>query len=345
MLRQRGFTLIELLVVIAIIAVLVAILLPAVQQAREAARRSTCTNNLKQFGIALHGYHEIHGMFPRMVQGPVIEGNAGNGWRSYSAHTMLLPLMDQSALYNQIIPLIDQNRRANDDGTVSAESILGLNSKRVAGFLCPSDSPPQDRVDWNNYAGCAGANKGWGIGTTDQNGIFNQTVWVRIGDINDGTSNVIAFAEIVTTDQGGALGTPANLAKVREGNGISGANAAPDSYPTLNKATIDGWSAAAVAITTFNGNRVGEKWVRGQQSRTGFTTLLTPNSQTPNVTFHCAGCNYDGRGMHAARSKHAGGVMTMLADGSVKFFGESIDWEVYQRYGSRLDGQSVPPVE
>ncbi|MDX1968514.1 MAG: DUF1559 domain-containing protein [Planctomycetaceae bacterium] len=351
--RVRGFTLIELLVVIAIIAVLIALLLPAVQQAREAARRTQCRNNLKQLGLAIHNYHDNFNMFPRLVQGPVRDSASGNGWRGYSAHAMILPYIDQAPLFAQIAQAINDNRMATGDGggnppdaetTALGFTSLNLVSRAMPAFLCPSDSPPQNRRDWNNYGVNIGANKGWGIGTIDQNGVFNSTVYVRIGDINDGTSNVMAFAEMVTTDQGSRSGDQADLARVREGNGVAGANAnnmPGDSWPTITQGTVQTWATACAAITTINGNLVGERWFRGQQGRTGVTTLLTPNAKTPNCTFHCAGCNYDGRGLHGARSKHSGGVHTLSADGAVRFVGENVDWTTWQRYGARSDGNTL----
>jgi len=341
--KTRGFTLIELLVVIAIIAILIALLLPAVQQAREAARRTQCKNNLKQFGLALHNYHDTYNSFPRMVQGPQIEGTDGAGWRSYSAHAMILPYIEQANLYSVVSDAIQQNRRACCDGTAGADSNApwSLNTKRLPAFLCPSDSPPANFGAWNNYAVCQGSNKGWAIALNDQNGIFNRSAIVNISGITDGTSNTIAVAEIITTNQGGAPGSVTNLALVRDGNGVAGGNAAPDSYPSLTKATVDAYGTACAAIAGINGNQVGEGWYRGQPGRTAFNTLLNPNSKFPNCTFHCAGCNYDGRGMHGARSKHTGGVQALLGDGSVRFLSENIDWDTYQRLGGRNDGLTV----
>ena len=131
-LLRRGFTLIELLVVIAIIAVLVAILLPAIQQAREAARRSQCANNLKQFGIALHNYHEAHGMFPLGINPSVYDSGATYAWRGFSAHTMLLPYMDQAGIYNQLNFNLLYDAAPNNSAIVR---------KRIASFICPSDFP------------------------------------------------------------------------------------------------------------------------------------------------------------------------------------------------------------
>ena len=341
-LRRLGFTLIELLVVIAIIAVLVAILLPAVQQAREAARNSQCKNNLKQFGVAMHNYHETYGMFPRGIQGSIYDGS-GDGWRSFSAHVMLLPYMDQGALYNKI-NLNANSCCENGGGPPNNEAILA--PVRIAGFRCPSDAPPQDRIDWNNYVISAGATRGFNVERVAENGIGNRFTWVTMGDITDGSSNVLMFSEIVTSDQGGATGTQTDLARVREGSGIGpdGGNAT-QAYPTsITKATVDGWVNSCNGIAGINGNRVGEKWYHGQFYRTMFNTLLTPNSKNASCTFHCGGCHYDGSGMFPARSKHTGGVNALMCDGSATFVSENVDWDVWNRFGSRNDGQGTPPL-
>lgn len=341
---RKGFTLIELLVVIAIIAILVALLLPAVQQAREAARRSQCKNNLKQFGLAMHNYHDVTGMFPRMAIGPTAEGAAGDGWRTYGAHAMLLPYMDQVSLYEELQSAIDANARACCGGP-DAEGLTNVETFVIPAFRCPSDSPPVDRQDWTNYAVCTGANKSWGFGPLSwETGIHNRRQPVRVADIADGTSNTISMSELVTTDQGGAPGTQADLARVRDVGNQSNSNGDPSAWQPdgsgVTLAMVQTWGAAA-ASAGINGNRVGERWYRGQPSRTAFNTLLTPNSEFPSATFHCGGCNFDGRGMHAARSKHTGGVHALMADGAARFVGESIDWTVYQRLGDRRDGEQI----
>ena len=205
-----------------------------------------------------------------------------------------------------------------------------------------STSPPASGITaFNNYALCTGANKGYSIGAGDQNGVFNQSVAVNIGGITDGTSNVIAASEILAAPNGGGPGSQVFLAGVRDGGGIAGGNAAPDSVASgVTQAMVNTWGAAAVPLG-INGNVVGERWFRGQSGRTLFNTLLPPNSSYPNVTFHCGGCNYDGRGMHGARSQHTGGVHVLLCDGTVRFVSENIDWTTWNRLGSRNDGQTV----
>lgn len=338
--RKSGFTLIELLVVIAIIAILVALLLPAVQQAREAARRSQCKNNLKQIGIALHNYHDVARMFPRMAMGPVIEGAQGDGWRTYGPHAMLLPYMDQAPLYdNTIRAAIDENRRASNDGANSADQFYQLDSVKLVALQCPSD-PDGGVIAHTNYAYCTGANMSWNVAYDEQEGMFNRHATVNMASITDGTSNTVAVSEILTST--GATTTDAKgLATVRDAQSTGGDNGALDSWPLeLTQADVEALGAAALAITDPNTNVVGERWWRGQPGRTAFNTLLNPNSPFPNATFHCNDCNYDGRGFHGARSMHSGGVHALLADGSTRFVSENIDWTIWQQLGNRNDGET-----
>ena len=140
--KARGFTLIELLVVIAIIAILIALLLPAVQQAREAARRTQCKNNLKQLGLALHNYHDSMSMFPRSQLGATT-GTAD--WRGHSAHVMILPYIEQAALYSQYEMDIHawwDGGKTGVDGTAhhNVQNANRAGMKRLTAFICPSNS-------------------------------------------------------------------------------------------------------------------------------------------------------------------------------------------------------------
>jgi len=176
----RGFTLIELLVVIAIIAILVALLLPAVQQAREAARRSSCKNNLKQLGLALHNYHDTHKLFP---PGGISSNNIGT-------FAFILPFMEQSAAYDLWDFDVNQSHANNDDG----------NAVIVDGYFCPSRPRPSrarssDGESYGDYAGSTGTGH---INSTDHDewvGMFNRDSNTKMRDITDGTSNTIAMGE------------------------------------------------------------------------------------------------------------------------------------------------------
>ena len=226
---RRGFTLIELLVVIAIIAVLIALLLPAVQQAREAARRSQCKNNLKQFGLALHTYHESAKMFPKAnfnvtdAAGAYTSCGAGASdcWRGRSAHTMLLPYMDQAALYKQI------PQRGYWD--LAPEVPVNLRRTIIANFLCPSDSAFNSADKGNtNYWVSTGPNNGYDNSAASAVGVFHRNFSTKVGDIRDGTANTIAMAE-------GNIGDNANGIYTQESDVVRG-QAFPGGWPAT-KAT------------------------------------------------------------------------------------------------------------
>ena len=196
--KRAAFTLIELLVVIAIIAVLIALLLPAVQQAREAARRTQCRNNLHQLALALHNYHDTHSTFPFGYiprQSPTPTGS-GATWGA-----MILPFVDEMAIYNSLnfaVPLDDAATNANNTAVASS----------LAQFMCPSDpntGPASGGYFFNqqaqavsNYVGNMGTGVAPGSGsyqTGNRDGVLVVYSRVRVRDIRDGTSNTILLGE------------------------------------------------------------------------------------------------------------------------------------------------------
>ena len=311
---RRGFTLIELLVVIAIIAILIALLLPAVQQAREAARRSQCRNNLKQIGLALHNYHDNFTVFPPgnalsslsatapyTVNLTTANRAAGYGWAAF-----ILPYLDQAPLYNQLnvsgLELVRLMQQA---------SLRPLAQTSLSVYLCPSDTAPalndqraftnaifgDTSVATSNYVGVHGTRwshaDNWVLNGTDPFGVFWPASRVGIRDITDGTSNTFMVGE----------------------------------------RNWDNLSAIWVGTRNYTGN--GDVGLRQVVGITNWKINL-PGTNAPRA-FH---------------SNHVGGAHFVFADGRVQFISDAIHFDntqgisgdpksllgTYQRLGMRNDG-------
>ncbi|NQV27643.1 MAG: DUF1559 domain-containing protein [Rhodopirellula sp.] len=321
--KKRGFTLIELLVVIAIIAILVALLLPAVQQAREAARRSQCKSNLKQLGIAMHNYHDVHSVLPLGNFGSVNDSSAGaNAWRGFSTHTMLLPYMDQTPLYEAI----DLNLMY-DQGPNPA-----LSNTKIAAFLCPSELSYPSADSGNNYVVSAGPARFWTEAYTDSVGVFNYRKPVKFRDITDGTSNAIAASEALTGGGSTDLGR-------REARGVPFPGGSARVF--MSKAHVDAYASSCMSPPSGWNTSVHREWMNGTGGQTVFNTTAPPNWVAPDC-HDCTGCGwFDTDGVWAARSLHTGGVHVLMADGVVKFVNDTVDFDVWQRAGHIQDGNEL----
>jgi prepilin-type N-terminal cleavage/methylation domain-containing protein len=303
--RSRGFTLVELLVVIAIIGVLVALLLPAVQAAREAARRASCANNLRQLGIALHNYHDSLGSLPV----------ARNPWPLvHSALARLLPYTEQENLQRLVdftVPVSHPNNQA------ASQTLVTL-------FLCPTDGAS------GRIAGSAHAGTNYVVSTgsgtvaagliASGDGLFTQSA-LGFRDVTDGLSNTAAISEsLLGNGQNSSGPKPADIR--REVLEVPGGN---DPTP----AACDGASG------TWSGQRGGQ-WIDGHYGNTLYNHFYTPNPDT----WDC-GNTSGNKGLSTARSWHPGGVEVLVCDGSVRFVADSVSLQQWQALASRRGGEVV----
>lgn len=270
--RRCGFTLVELLVVIAIIGILIGMLLPAVQQVREAARRISCTNNLKQIGLALHNYHSSNSEFPPgFTLANRTSGNGTFGWACFT-----LPFIEQGNLFNSINPR-DQTQLPSSD--------LDLGGAVIPGFICPSSSLPERSGQGFakcNYVGNQGAENSR---AHDDGGIFDDNANYRIADISDGTSNTIMVGEA-------------------DGSPVETSARADNSFPVwIGAPSFEGqWHVAFARRSILR---------RGDALR-GFNQ---PHANGVSGDFEAA----------LFSSRHAGGAVFGLCDGSVHFISDTID--------------------
>lgn len=328
--RRQAFTLIELLVVIAIIAILIALLLPAVQQAREAARRTQCRNNLKQIGLAMHNYHDTYGTFPIGC----LYGNI-NGIEVYASSRIswaarILPYIDQVPLYNNI----NFNPHPANTGT-NLSTVVGVD---IPGYRCPSDPGTRPNAAYAplNYmvsVGSADNVRGDGGNSTPltgnsvtpdgywsavaqnngtQKGVFSSNSRTRISEITDGASNTLLASEC-------RVGT-----KIYANAGESLCN-----------------TAKATAPDNTRSDR-GFSWFFGEWNTWYFSCARTPNFNRTAPDNGIYDCTYfSGGGGFAARSLHTGGVHALLGDGSIRFVSDNINLQTWQYLGNKSDGNTV----
>lgn len=317
---RRSFTLVELLVVIAIIGVLIALLLPAVQAARESSRRIQCANNLKQLGVALHGYADAQGTLPPGAVSkpyPAVPTTAYTFYR-WSSLAYLLPYIEQDSIaeeldlsvpmyvYYQLNPL---NKRAM--------------AHVISTFLCPSDAglPVEEGLGPTNYA----ANAGSGIkgGTPfDTDGLFFVNSQIKLREIADGTSRTAAFAESL-------------LGEVAKGGGQQDARVV---YAFTLTHPLTETACQNPRAYNYSDLR-GFSWASGEYRCATYNHYLLPNSPTLDcMAAHLFG-ELDVRnaayGWRAARSNHPGGVNVLLADGSVQSISDAVDLRVWRALSTR----------
>lgn len=335
--QRRGFTLIELLVVIAIIAVLVALLLPAVQQAREAARRSSCKNNLKQIGLALHNYHDTHSVFPYSVShaGAITAGTAAPGSSARAPENtvlnhrgwlMLLPYLDQAPLYNQVDFSLATGAYIRGGGNLPGGLAPGdpgnandlVVSQSLTALLCPSDNGP------THYTTTSSANYSIAPGSTTELGAFtNYDFSVQRTSSSD---NIWAQESLATKRLFGID----SCSKIRDiTDGTSNTVAVAETLRSTWNGVSQTWGYAK-----WVGHGVDLTYSRGINFNVCCSWDSPPFARTPVLTSRLGDWSTVG-------SNHTGGAQVVLADGSVRFISENIDATTRNRLAYISDGQPV----
>ena len=329
--KRIGFTLVELLVVIAIIGILVALLLPAIQAAREAARRTQCVNNLKQLGLALHNYHDTHNTFPpgglwscwnpwdplpTQCQPPAFTGNARVARGSTFVH--LLPYVEQQPLYDAI---------DFTGGDVHNQTIGGLLLRRhiISAFVCPSDTNGDLFADDRAVANYAGSE----------------------GNQSKGDSGPEGCRPCPDGPVFGALNTACNLPGPPSGDPVRGVFFREGHRWTCRmKAISDGLSSTILMgeVRRDCSTHVQAGWANAN-SQSGMTTTAIPInydscSRVDSGIGHCwRSCNWNTA--FGFKSRHPGGAHFVMGDGATRFFDENINWCTYQKLGHKSDGEPV----
>ncbi len=315
---SRGFTLIELLVVIAIIAILIALLLPAVQQAREAARRTQCRNNLKQLGLALHNYASTHSVLPLISYDST----------GYSPQAQILPFIDQGNLHNLID--FDEPLMLGSGPSQYLNPVHdGIQDRVLNVLVCPSDSGDpmysEGSVTWAGTNYLVNVGSGTGLNyceTSDPDGVFWRGSSTRFRDITDGTSNTILMAEGLFGGRD-AVSTTVLTDPQRQIKRYSGGS------PCSNTAE----DLAAGAAAGYTGVRAGS-WIRTTGYHITVNGYYTPNNSEPDVSHH-------GNIVSSSRSNHVGGTQILLADGAVRFVSDNINLLIWRALFTRDGGEVI----
>lgn len=358
---NRAFTLVELLVVIAIVGILIGLLLPAVQAAREAARRMQCSNNMRQWGIALHNYHDAYNRLPGLAE-------AANS--CISVQGSLLAFCEQTALHGLIDPKVSLYRyQTGSTRSVTLNDIyVGVAATPISFTRCPSDPGPETQTieitndayntsetyACNNYVWSTGSGTGWtfrinstlSTGAADtrnagkSDGPFYMNSHVKFAAVKDGTSNTMFMSESCAGDGEKDL-TDVDYQKVIDNQlqytymmDYSSANLAK--YTEMKDAS-DAQLEALYAKAPKWRTDIGKSWIVGKCDSTLFNAFLAPNSKYPNIYIS----NY---GFIGARSYHSGVVGVLFGDSSVRAISDTVDKNVWRALATIAGREPIPSL-
>lgn len=330
----------ELLVVIAIIGILVGLLLPAVQAAREAARRMQCQNNIRQLGLAAHNHESALKVLPAAYRGQRIGGAPGY-FDLWGTLALLTPYLEQTSVYNSIDLSLTMYQLVPPYGIQAPVAVQA----RVPTFICPSDKGASvcsnayaivGELAPTNYAFCLGTGTtrgrtGWLGSPWDADGVFYAQSKVRLTDIKDGTSNTIGVSERIL-GEGGESTTLANRADLR-----------PQTMFVNPGAETNDFNCASSVRINFSQRRM-YSWVAGEPRCTSYNHYYAPNDKlNPDCVSNFTGTDpvtrSSGHGLSTARSRHVGGVVACYCDGSVRFVSDSIGVSTWRSLATRIGGE------
>lgn len=334
-LDRSGFTLIELLVVMGVVGLLIALLLPAVQAAREASRRSQCSNNLRQIGLALHGYLATFDCFPAAHGTPngVFPSNkppVGYQFKLFSVFTQLLPNLEQASIYQTInfsVPINDPYESISTPVLApGVEAHATVMATVLNVLLCPSDTAAQtEDTGGTNYRASQGSGISFTLDQTQTCGAFTPVLYLRTAGVIDGLSQTAAFGEKLRGHVNGSFEPRIGM--------FSNSSVVLTDVITFRSLCRDQSGPPQIYR-----NAVGLTWFVGSLAETAYNHGLEPNASVPDCAVFGT---IPPSGIFGLRSNHPGGVTVGMADGSVRFVKNSINFEVWRALGTRAGGEVV----
>ncbi len=346
--KQLAFTLVELLVVIAIIGILIALLLPAVQAARESARRMQCTNNLKQIVLAIHGYSDSNAeSLPAAmatVIGPVLSGGAQNRLTYYSPLVFIMPYMEQIAIYESITKDSSVAGKAPDNDFAPYNSV-------ISSIQCPSESVAKGEDGVTNYNYCAGDRGAYtSVSEAYTRGVFrcrDYSSYETLSSVVDGTSNTICYSETAAAPNK-PVGVAAEGHREIRGCFVIGTSFGTTKFtsrflPSVCTSSVDpiepAFYSSAYAGASVMSRYRSRLWADGRVFFSSFATILPPNSPSCQYGDSLGGGTFVG----SASSFHRGGANAAKLDGSVLFVSDTINCVTEGRIDERAVNEGVSP--